>query len=237
VRLEVGAAIWRRENPHFHEHETRREITAAAMRRVTPWLEAGAIGRTSHVSFLVEDAWHTAFGAEVVVDTRQDPSFPRNALHVIARWERIDFAAGAAGRASVDARTYVGVAGSAVLALRGALARAGTALPASEQLLVGGGSTLRGYRAGHRIGDGLALLSAELRVPLTSPLNIGRFGVKTFADAGTPWQSGARLADQRFERGIGGGVYFGAAAFATNVDIAWPDDGKPRVHVAVGVTF
>jgi outer membrane protein assembly factor BamA len=207
------------------------------MRRVTPWLEAGAIGRASHVSFLAEDAWHTAIGAEVIVDTRDDPSFPRDAVHVVGRWERIDVAADAAGRVTLDARAYVGGAGSAVVALRGAIAHATAQLPVYEQLLIGGGSTLRGYRAGHRTGDGLALLSAELRIPLTSPLTIGRFGVKTFVDAGTPWNAGTRLADRRFERGIGSGVYFGAAAFAANVDVAWPEDGRPRVHVAVGFTF
>ena len=104
-------------------------------------------------------------------------------------------------------------------------------------MLLGGSATLRGYRAGHRTGDGLVLLSAEVRVPLTSPLNFGRFGVKGFVDAGTTWDAGERLGDQRFDRGIGGGVYFGATAVTANVDVAWPETGKPRVHVALGVSF
>jgi hemolysin activation/secretion protein len=104
-------------------------------------------------------------------------------------------------------------------------------------MLLGGSATVRGYRAGHRAGDGLALLSAEARLPLTSPLNVGRFGVKAFVDAGATWDAGTRLADQRFDRGIGGGVYFGAAVVTANVDVAWPERGKPRVHVALGIVF
>ena len=83
----------------------------------------------------------------------------------------------------------------------------------------------------------LAAVSAELRVPLTSPLNFGRFGVKAFVDVGTVWSSPERLRDQAFDRGIGGGFYAGVAAFMLNVDVAWPESGSPRVHVGMGVTF
>ena len=80
-------------------------------------------------------------------------------------------------------------------------------------------------------------LTAEVRYPLTSPLNVGRFGVKGFVDAGTIWASGERLADQPFQRGIGGGVFFGAAVFMFNFDLGWPEDGKPRGHFGIGVSF
>jgi hypothetical protein len=32
-------------------------------------------------------------------------------------------------------------------------------------------------------------------------------------------------------------VYVGATAFTGGVDVAWPREGKPRVHVGFGVTF
>jgi len=83
----------------------------------------------------------------------------------------------------------------------------------------------------------IAAVSAEARLPLTSPLNFGRFGLKAFVDAGTTWDGGERLTDQRFDRGIGGGVYFGATAITGGIDVAWPEQGKPRVHVGFGVTF
>jgi hypothetical protein len=76
-----------------------------------------------------------------------------------------------------------------------------------------------------------------VRLPLNSPLSFGRIGVKGFVDAGTTWPSGARLADQRFERGIGGGVFLGAALVMLDLDVAWPEDGKPRVHFGMGVSF
>ena len=33
------------------------------------------------------------------------------------------------------------------------------------------------------------------------------------------------------------GVYFGATAFTGNIDLAWPRDGKPRVHASLGISF
>jgi len=113
---------------------------------------------------------------------------------------------GHAGRTRLDARGFVGLFGSPVLALRAQASHAGATLPPAEQALLGGGPSVRGYRAGNRAGDSLAAVSAELRVPLTSPLNFGRFGVKAFVDAGTVWNANQRLADQPWDRGIGGGV-------------------------------
>jgi outer membrane protein assembly factor BamA len=245
VHVRFGASINRRVNPHFDTPDLRREATAQAEKALLPWLRAGATGRVSRVSFGIEEAWHRAAGAQLTVDTRIDPSFPRNAAHLTLGVERLGFGArgsgigegGSAARVSVDGRGYIGLLGSSVLAVRAAAVRASDPLPPSEQLLVGGGSTLRGYRAGHLAGDGLALLSAEVRVPLTSPLSYGRFGVKAFMDAATTWDAGTKLGDRRFDRGLGGGVYFGATAVQANVDVAWPERGKPRVHVALGVSF
>ena len=96
---------------------------------------------------------------------------------------------------------------------------------------------MRGYRPGYRAGDSLAAVSAELRVPINPPLSIGRFGMKGFVDAGTVWSSGTRLSEQPWERGIGGGVYLGAAVFMLDVDVAWPEEGSARAHVSLGVSF
>jgi hypothetical protein len=32
-------------------------------------------------------------------------------------------------------------------------------------------------------------------------------------------------------------VFFGATAFILNLDVAWPEEGKPRVHFGLGITF
>lgn len=233
-----SASLHRRVNPHYRLADARREITLLAERTMTPWLRAGASGRVGQVSFGAADRQlHRAAGVHLTLDTRRDPSFPRNAVQATLGWERIDFEDGAAGRWITDLRGYVGLVGSTVLALHGQASRADAALPFSEQSLVGGSDSLRGYRAGHQAGDSMAAISGEIRVPLTSPLNYGRFGVKAFADAGTTWTPGERLRKQQFDRGIGAGVYFGATAVSAGVDVAWPERGKPRVHAGVGVTF
>jgi hemolysin activation/secretion protein len=169
-------------------------------------------------------------------------------VHARIGWERLWFRPGSpnpesripspdAGRWLTDVRGYVGVGGSAVLALRGQLTTSDSMLPLADQVLLGGSDSLRGYRTGHRAGDNLAALSAEVRLPVNSPLSVGRFGVKAFVDTGTTWAAGGRLGDQRFERGIGGGIYFGAAAFIADLDVAWPEEGKPRAHFGLGVSF
>ena len=232
-----SAGVSRRVNPYYDQPDTRREIAATIERAFRPWLRAGANARVGRVTFAEDNAWHRAGGVQLPFDTRVDPSFPRNAVHATIGVEQIHFRDGRSARATADVHGYAALGGSVVLALRGAIVRAGAALPPSEQVLLGGSNTLRGYRAGHRAGDGLALISAEARVPLTSPLSVGRLGVKAFVDAGTTWDAGTRLRDQRFERGIGGGVYFGATLVTANVDVAWPEQGKPRVHATLGVRF
>ena len=235
ARASLGVS--RRVNPFYDASDLRTGLRVEADRRLGLWFRIGADARAERVEFGGDGVRYAAAGLHAVVDTRLDPSFPRNAVFARVGWERIGFESGRAGRAVADARGFVGVIGSSVVALRAQLERADAPLPAAEQPLLGGGSSVRGYRAGHRVGDSLAALSAELRVPLTSPLNRGRFGVKGFVDAGTEWSAGQRLGDQPWDRGIGGGVYFGAAFFLLNVDVAWPREGNPRAHVALGVTF
>jgi outer membrane protein assembly factor BamA len=236
ARAAVGVS--RRVNPHYEQADLRTGLRLGADRRVSGWLRAGADGRVERVAFGgLDGVRHTAVGVHLTADTRIDPSFPRNAVFARIGWERVGFATGAAARIGLDARGYVGVIGSTVLALRAQASRADAPLPAVEQPLLGGSATLRGYRAGHRAGDSLAALSAELRVPLNSPLSAGRFGVKGFVDAGTVWSAGTRLADQPWDRGIGAGVYLGAAVFMLDVDVAWPEEGSARAHVSLGVTF
>jgi outer membrane protein assembly factor BamA len=242
-----AVSLNRRVNPHYELSDVRQDLRVEAERIVTPWFRAGGGARVAQVSFGPDyDARHTAAGLHAALDTRVDPSFPRNAVHALAGWERLFFGRGDgaaesprgdAGRWRTDVRGYVGIGGSLVLALRAQTVHASAAIPAAEQSLLGGSDSVRGYRTGHRAGDNLAAFSAEVRVPLNSPLSIGRFGVKGFVDAGTAWRAGERLAGQRFDRGIGGGVYAGGGPFLMDLDVAWPEEGRPRVHFGLGVTF
>ena len=143
-------------------------------------------------------------------------------------------------RLTTDVSGYVGLFGSTVFALRAANVRADGPVPAFEQSLLGGAANLRGFDYGYRADDNRAVLSAELRVPLTSPLLLGRFGIKAFVDAGTVYPSGAKLSDQQFDRGVGGGVFMSWAVIRMGLDVAWPvstDSRKPRWHFGLGVTF
>jgi outer membrane protein insertion porin family len=124
-----------------------------------------------------------------------------------------------------------------VLALRAQLIKADGSLPFAEQSLLGGSGTVRGYETGHRAGDNLFATSAELRIPLNSPLTFGRFGLKAFVDAGTAWNTGSRWDDGPLDRGIGGGVYMGGGPFIIDLDIAKPRTGNVRGHFGMGVTF
>jgi outer membrane protein assembly factor BamA len=236
--LRGGVSFYRRVNPHYELPDTRREARVEAERTLTDWLRLGAGARVANVKFGdLYDARHTAGSVFTVVDTRIDPAFPRDAIHARIGWERIGFQAGRADRFATDIRGYIGIGGSRVLALRGQLVQSNAALPFAEQTLLGGSESLRGYRTGHRAGDNMAAGSIEVRQPLNSPLTFGRFGVKAFVDAGTVWASGGRLGDQQFERGIGGGVYFGAGPFIMDLDIAKPQTGNVRAHFGMGVSF
>ena len=239
-RTRAGVAFWvnRRVNPFYDVSDLRQQVRFEADHAVVPWMRVGAGARIAHVDF--GDGYaarHVAGGPHVTFDTRIDPLFPRNAVHARIDWERVAFETGSAGLWKADARGYIGVGPWAVVALRGQVVRSDAPLPQAEQPLLGGYDSLRGYRTGHRAGDSLAAVSGEVRVPLNSPLRVSQFGVKTFIDAGTVWNSGTSLGDQPFERGIGGGIFLGAAIMKLDVDVAWPEDGKPRVHVALAFSF
>ena len=235
--LRGTVSVSRRVNPFYLASDRRFEAKVRGERALTSWLRAGAGARLTDNAFGVLDDRTMAVSADVRFDTRLDPSFPRNAVYASTGVERMDFDLGGATRWTTDLRGYIGVGGAAVVALRGSISRADGPLPLFEQALLGGSGSLRGYRAGHRAGDNIASVSAELRYPLTSPLAQGRLGIKAFVDAGAAWDSGARLKDQPFERGIGGGVYFGAGPLILDLDIAWPETGKPRAHFGLGVSF
>jgi len=246
LRLSGGVAAVRRVNPYYDIPDSRLEARARAEHPITSWLRVGTGVRTARVTFgsdVTRSRLH-AFVADVIIDTRLDPAFPRNAIYLSLGREALRVRASgtsdatrSVGRWISDARGYVGLWGSAVLAIRGQMTTADTAVPAIEQSLLGGADSLRGYQAGWAAGDNMAALSTELRLPLTSPMNIGRFGVKGFVDWGTAWMHGQRLRDAEWERGIGGGIYFGGGPVVFDIAAAWSKQGTGRVHMGLGVSF
>ena len=107
----------------------------------------------------------------------------------------------------------------------------------TNTILLGGAANLRGYRAGYQANDNLAAASVELRIPITSPLSIGRFGVKAFVDWGAAYAYGEKMADQVFERGIGGGAYLHMTLSAYRSTSLDREPATPASISGMGVTF
>ena len=96
---------------------------------------------------------------------------------------------------------------------------------------------LRGFAAGTAVGDTLVASSVELRLPLTSPLNIGKIGVSAYVDTGTVYNKGQQLSDQTFRNGIGGSLWLSAAFVRANIAVAHGIGSSTRVHVGGSLTF
>ncbi len=237
-QFEGGFGVSSRENPHFRQGDRRVETWAAAIRRLIGPLRAGVRGGWTDVRFAGQDDRFTTIGLDLLVDTRHDPGFPRNAIYTRVAWDVLDPQSGpSVNRYTVDARGYLGVFGSTVLSVRGLYRDASAPLPAYEQYLLGGSSTLRGFRAGTFAGDRLLAFTTELRVPFTSPLNVGKTGFTIFADTGATAAHGASLRDAPFHRGFGGGLFVNATVFRLNLDVAYGVDNRVRVHIMSGFQF
>ncbi len=231
-------SLSRRTNPRYEIDDDRHEATLGAWRAVAgPLRVGGHVGFTT-VGFGNLSDRFVQYGANAVLDTRADPSFPRNAVYVAAGLDHLAFRQTApANRLRVDARGYVGLVGQAVLSARVQTVRADVSLPPYERLLLGGSDSLRGYRAGTFDGDSVLAGSLELRIPTSSPLSFARSGVDVFADVGTAWDHGARFRDAVFHPGFGGGVFLIASVFHLNADVGVRRGGGVRLHVMSGVKF
>lgn len=237
-RIAAEAGVGRRVNPHYEISDRRAAFSVRAESAIQRWLRIGAGGGIDDVTFGATTDTIKRFGGDVTLDTRVDPAFPRNAVHATFGVERLHFDFGRVSRRTADMRGYVGLFGQTVLALRALSITAGAELPPYEHNLLGGAANLRGYEAGFRANDNLAALSAEVRIPVTSPLSIGRFGVKAFVDAGTAYAFGDKLKDQtHFDRGIGAGAYFHLTVLSLSLDVARSREGNTRFHFGLGVTF
>ena len=236
-RIAGEYGISRRENPHFEIGDQRLGYGARIESAPLRWLRLGAGARSDDVEFAEARDTVVRYGGDATIDTRVDPAFPRNAVHAIFGIDKVTFDAGDADQKKADIRGYVGLLGQTVLAVRGLSVTSNRALPPYEQLLLGGPSSLRGYDTGYKAGENLAAASAELRLPLTSPLSVGRFGVKAFVDWGTIYGVGDKLADQTLEHGIGGGAYLHLTILSLSLDVAWSESGDTRFHFGMGVTF
>jgi outer membrane protein assembly factor BamA len=234
-RLETGASISRRQHPFYEQDEDRQSVWLTARRSLTSSLRASGTTGWQHVTLLQSDDGFAQLGGELVFDTRLDPMLARNAVFARVAWIRSSVPGGAVDQTTVDARGYLGLPGRSVVAVRGFKEDSDRPLPPYLKSMLGGMPNLRGFRRGAAVGDTLVGGSLEVRLPLTSPLRIGQFGVIAFVDAATTYDTGARLEDQTFERAVGGGFWFAAAFVRINVAVAHGIGGSTRVHIGTGV--
>jgi surface antigen Omp85-like protein len=239
-RIESTFGISQRENPHFELDDQRVEWTARAERSFARLVRAGVDTSQSTVKFGQLDDRLWTMGANVALDTRGDPAFPRNAIMLGAGWTGLHVRRleDAINQYTTDARGYLGLVRQAVLAGRVQYSTADRALPDYERLLLGGASNLRGFRTGTFDGDRMFVTSAELRVPITSVLSGAKLGLTAFMDAGKAFNVGQSMKDAAWHQGVGGGVFLIATIVRINLDVAHGlKDGDTRVHLSSGFSF
>jgi outer membrane protein assembly factor BamA len=240
TRVESSIAIWNRENPRFEIRDQRVELKARAEKVLADLVRLGVDGSRSTISFGDLDDRLTTIGGNVAFDTRGDPAFPSNAVLLSAGWTGMHFRSipDRVNRYTTEARGYVRVYRQTVFAARAQYITADATLPPYERLLLGGSSTVRGFRTGTFDGDRALVTSAELRVPITSVLNGAKFGVTAFVDAGKVWNVDQSLDDVEWRRGVGGGIFLMASLIRINLDVARGlRTGDTRVHLSSGFTF
>ncbi len=237
-RVRFGASIHRRENPYYEIGDRREEGWAEISALPVRFVQLGARASYAFVRFGETGDHLATFGASVTFDTRRNASFPRNALLARVAWDalRVDDER-VINRIQPDVQAYVGLVRSSIVVLRVQASLADRTLPPYEQALLGGMASLRGFRAGHRIGDSMLAGTLEFRVPLNSPMRFANTGLRIFADTGTTWNHGERLEDARTDTGVGAGWFIVAPLFRFGIDVAQGLDSGTRAHVQFGITF
>jgi outer membrane protein assembly factor BamA len=239
-RIQFGSAVERTRNPAFDELDDRRRVWARAERHlVNARVRAGGTVGWQDVSFgSADDNLRTA-GADLTLDTRIDPLMPRNAVYARASLERVWFTSGASAinRTRLEGHGYLGLVGQTVLVVRAAREDSSRAQPDYLRPLLGGWSSLRGFKAGSFVGDTLVNGSVELRIPLSSPLSIGRLGVSAFVDTGTVYANDERFDRRKLRTGIGGSAWITLASFQISLGVAHGRGADTRVHFGGGFVF
>jgi outer membrane protein assembly factor BamA len=238
TRIEAKGALVRRTNPFYEQDDDRARATFRGERRFNQALVAGADVGVQHVSFLGHDDVVTSAGGDIVVDTRLDPMLARNAVYARAGWSYVatgDY--GSLNRTDLEARGYVGLPGQAVFVVRALRTDANNPQPPYLQPMIGGSASVRGFPLGTEVGDTLVAGTAEVRMPLTSPLSVARFGVSGFFDAGAIYFKDERLQDQPAYRGFGGSVWVTASVLRLSLAVAHGVGGGTRVHFGLTTDF
>ena len=238
TRIEAGGSISRTINPRFDAQDDRRGVYFRPERQFNRSLRVRGLTAWQDVSFRGDPDRYTSIGGEAVFDTRLDPFLARDAVYLRATSSRIVFAERTAvTRTDLEAHAYLGLFAQTILVASARRNASNGSLPDYLKPLIGGPTTVRGFKTGTAAGDSLVAGSLELRVPVTSPLSFARMGLSAFVDAGTVYDDGQRFADQTLRRGAGGGVWLTAAFLRLNVAVAHGVGASTRVHVNGNLAF
>jgi hypothetical protein len=238
TRVVVGGTLLDRENPAYDASETRQQVSVRAEREIAAPLRLGVWSGFDHVSFSGDESRLVRLGVDGAIDTRVDPMLSRNAVYIRGALERLDIIDGGAPvRTLVDANGYIGGPGPITIAVRAYRDGANEPVPPYLKVLLGRDSTLRGVPAGVAAADTTAAGTVEVRLPVSSPLNIAKLGVRAFVDAATVYDAGEHLTDQHFDRSIGGGVWVTFTVIRLALDVARDSRGTTRVQLNSGLLF
>lgn len=235
-RVRATADLTRTKHPAFAVLEQRVSLAGRLERRLPAATRLGLEAARDRVRFGERTDDLTRLTADLVVDTRVDPAFPRNALWGRAAIDRLDVTTGTRRRTRLDVSAAVAAPARAAVTVRGFLTSTDGVLPPYEQTVIGGGLATRGYRRGYRVGDNAAGWSVTLARPFGSPLDVVRHGVRTFVDWATVYDAGTRLGDATIDRGAGVGWFANLMAVNAYVDVGRAR-GAWRVHVRFGTGF
>jgi outer membrane protein assembly factor BamA len=236
-QLKIGGLVQERVHPFFKEDASRKRAWGRAEWQLMKSLRAGSTLAWQTSTLLDRKDTTRSVGADVVLDTRLDPVLPRNAVFARAAVDRLAFSDRAIVKTELEANGYLGLYRGNVLAVRALREDMSRPAPPYFKSILGGASNLRGFRAGHSIGDTLVAGSVEVRMPLSSPLSIATFGVSAFVDAATAYDKGHIFRDQQFHKGVGAGLWASAAVFRLSLMFAHGIGAGNRVHFGAGLTF
>ena len=237
-KLTATVGVSRKEHPYYEIGDFRKEVNVTVKRRLKLF-EINAKSGWSDVDFGGLDGDFVMVGAGLVLDTRQDVNFPRNAVYAELAWKRLSLLD--AGRGinlfTVDFRGYKGLFGQTILAGQFYYSGADGTLPDYERPFLGGATTLRGYEPGAFTGDNIAISSVELRLPLSPLRRIYRYGVALFFDSGAAYDNGVSITNAQFRHGAGVGAFFLIMGFGVKADVAYNMRDAFRVHISSGFKF
>lgn len=236
-QLRVGGLVQERVHPFFKEDAGRKRAWGRAEWQLMKPLRAGTTLAWQTSTLLDRKDTTRSVGADVVVDTRLDPVLPRNAVFARAGVDRLAFSDRAIVKTELEMNGYLGLYRGNELAVRALREDMSRPAPPYFKSILGGTNNLRGFRAGHSIGDTLVAGSVEVRMPLSSPLSVATFGANAFIDAATAYDKGQIFRDQQFRKGIGAGLWASAAVFRVSLMVAHGMGAGNRVHFAAGLTF